>query len=453
MIVNLAELKYIAERISAVGGKTYVVGGAVRDSFIGVQSKDVDLLVTGVELEKVRSALPEAHVPVGKSFSTLKVPWKFGEIDIALPRVEAKRADGTRDVDNVTIHPNLSVEEDLSRRDFTMNAIAIDVLSGDVIDPFEGRVDIEYKQIVFVGEPQERIFEDPVRMMRAMRFVAKTGFALDPLAAIGIKFGAELLRHVAAERIQKELMGLLSATDGQWVRNALNLTMNLGLFEQFIPELERSAGFAQNNPYHDKNVWDHVTAAVAYAVQRGFSPRARLAILLHDISKPETYSTDENGHGHFYRHEEVGSVKVREVLSNLRFSADMISDVSKIVEEHLRPQNNNDRTLRRFAAEMGDLTDDALACREADLFAHAGHISTTARAVVDDFRARIATLPVKGFTVADVALRGDVIREKFPGVNGRDIGVMKNICLKAVIDGEVENTEEALINFLRKRGS
>jgi tRNA nucleotidyltransferase/poly(A) polymerase len=438
----------VVRAVHEAGGEVFFVGGAVRDSFMHLPSKDMDLLVRLLSVERLMEVLPGRVDAVGKSFGVLKVTVNGETIDVALPRTERSTGTGHGDF-AVHSDPFLPVEQDLARRDFTMNAIAINAVTAQVVDPFNGMRAIAERRVEAVGNATERFTEDPLRMFRAIRFAARLGFFMSEEVSAGIETCAPLAATVAKERIAEEVSRTLMSDNGEQVRGAILRMRRFGIMEYVIPEWAASVGFKQHNPHHFLNVEGHVLCALEYAVNRGASLRARWAVLLHDIAKPATFTMGENGHGHFYGHEDVGEKMASEILHRLKFSEDFCRGVSKIVREHLRPQQgSSDRVLRRYVAAMGELTEDGLMCREADNFAHVG--GGTAREVMDEFRSRIATMnSISGFTEAKLALRGDVIAAEM-GVSGRAIGELKKAAAAAVVDGTVENEPNALMAFLKE---
>jgi tRNA nucleotidyltransferase/poly(A) polymerase len=334
-----------------------------------------------------------------------------------------------------------------------MNSCAVDLITGEVIDPFCGRRAMDYRVIVAVGMPTARFTEDALRMIRAIRLVSKLpGFTIDSVTFDGIRDNADLIKTVAAERILEELLKLLQYNNPEGVYAALIYLQDSGLMERIIPEFKASFGFKQNNDFHHLPVNLHVYEAVKYSVSRGFSPLVRLAVLLHDIAKPVTYQ-ERNGRGTFYSHDDKGDTMSRVILERLKAPNDMIDSVALIIKEHQRPSDENctDKALRRYVAVMGSLVGAALDARESDIGGHSPEVAAHARSSVDVLRKRIAELPnhITGFTPAKLALRGDQIATIF-GVSGASIGILKKAASAAVIDGLVENEEVALIEFLKK---
>jgi tRNA nucleotidyltransferase (CCA-adding enzyme) len=440
---NKAALAIIEAITKNTKGTVYYVGGAVRDHFLDRTPKDVDLLVCGVPFSEFEKFVPGRLDFVGAAFGIMKVTL-FGEtIDVAIPRTEMSFGAGHRDFD-VVANPNLPIEHDLARRDFTMNAIAIDAETGSICDPFGGVADINMKCIACVGNADERFKEDPLRMLRAVRFSTVPGFYTDKLTSDSIDRNAELINTCSSERIYEEFSRILM-TDNELRHNADFQSVLLAV----IPEFRKSFRFEQKNKYHIYTVAEHVFEALDHAIRNKSSLRTRWAVLLHDIAKPTTFTIDENGQGHFYGHEEKGAVIAREILTRLKAPSDMIESVEKMIKEHLRPPHEaSDRVLRRFIAEMGELTEDALMLRECDLWAHAEGKERIKEIL--DYRERIKGISeVQGFNESKLALNGHDIFALF-GIKGKGIGELKKNLASKVIDGIVPNEKEALVKYFNE---
>lgn len=444
----MSELRQaIASAVVTEGGEAWAVGGAVRDKYLGYEAKDHDILVRMVPLTRLLQILPGRVELVGQAFGVIKVTANGETIDVALPRTERSVGIGHRDFE-VSIDPSLSVEADLSRRDFTMNAIAINLWTDQVVDPYHGVSDIGHKIIRTVGNPFDRFVEDPLRMLRACRFVSQLAFYLDHDLDAAVVAVGHTINTVAQERISHELDRLLM---GQVPSAGIAALIDTHLLEQIISEFMLSVEFPQYNIHHDKDVGDHVLTALDYAaIIKKASLRARWAVLLHDIAKPLCFTRDEQGRGHFYHHEDVGAVMAGSILTRLKQPSELILDVSRIVLDHLNPPlDASDKVLRRFSARMGDLTEDALICRESDLYAHAPPWPQQAALLIDGYRERIRALPeVQGFTAAQLAVHGGELIGTF-GVAGQQIGIMKEAATKLVIDGELPNEHDAIMAWMK----
>ena len=444
----------IASVVTKNGGDAFLVGGAVRDALLRFPSKDEDVLVTGVPWSVLENALSSVGRvdAVGASFGVLKVARDGLVIDVALPRTEQSSGVGHRDF-TVTYDPNLSLEADLARRDFTVNAMARRISDGVLIDPFSGLNDLEHRVLKAVGDPRERFIEDPLRMLRATRFVAKLNFTLEPETFAAIKLEADGIKTVSPERVQSELWGMLAAPHASGVLRALEILRDSGLLANVIPELEASFGFNQQNPHHHLPLDRHVFEAIRYAAAHNAPTVTRLALLLHDVSKPETQSFDESGIAHYYRHEDIGAIRARTILERLKFSSDVIESVSKMVFEHMRPPRKpSTKSLRRWLNTLGSDWRAALACREADLAAHVLEPGFNPRTWAQDIVEQCQNIPqeVVTFDERNLKITGTKLMKEFNLPPGPALGELKKRAARAVIDGEIENEESTILEWLRK---
>ncbi len=272
-----------------------------------------------------------------------------------------------------------TLEGDLLRRDFTINAMARDPLTGEIFDPWGGRADLERKLIRAVGDdPHQRFEDDPLRMLRAIRFAAQLGFDIEQKTAEAIQRQAATLTKISNERIRDELNKALTSPRPDM---ALRLLVSLGLAPYTLPEVLDLRGVSQA-PAHSKDVFEHVLRVVAGTAPR---PGLRWAALLHDIAKPRTYSV-ENGKVHFYGHEDVGAVMARDILRRLRFDRPFIEFVSRIVKMHMRANaylpDWTDGAVRRLMFEAGEALPELarpLARRHHQLSAREGGAGSGAR--------------------------------------------------------------------------
>jgi tRNA nucleotidyltransferase (CCA-adding enzyme) len=443
----------IADVVTKNGGEAFLIGGAVRDALLGFSSKDEDVLVTGIPWSVLENALASVGRvdAVGASFGVLKVARDGLVIDVALPRTEQSTGIGHRDF-TVTYDPNLPLEADLARRDFTVNAMARRISDGVLIDPFSGLNDLEQCVLRAVGDPLERFTEDPLRMLRAARFVAKIDFTLEPNTLEALKLEADRIRTVSPERIQTELWGMLAAPHATGVVRALEMLRDTELLAKIIPELEPSFGFDQQNPHHHLLLDGHVFEAIRYAVAHNAPTVTRLALLLHDVSKPETQSFDEVGIAHYYRHEDIGADRARTILERLKFPGDVIESVTKIVFEHMRPPRKPSvKSLRRWLNTLGTDWQAALACREADLAAHVLEPGWNPRVWAQDILEQCQNIPqeVVTFDERNLKITGTKLMKEFNLEPGPALGELKKHAARAVIDGELENEENAILEWLR----
>jgi tRNA nucleotidyltransferase (CCA-adding enzyme) len=442
----------IVRTVTGLGGIAYMVGGGVRDALLGLPVKDTDLLVTGVGFDDLVSHLNVfARVDVvGMSFGVLKVSSDGATIDVALPRTERSTGVGHKDFE-VTFDPNLGVEFDLARRDFTVNAIALHLPDGAMFDPFGGQRDLEKRVLRAVGDPVERFTEDPLRMLRAARFVAKLDFNLEASTFEAMRSKADLISTVAPERVQTELLGLLEANHAEGVHRALRALRDSGLLERIVPEWKASIGFDQRNPHHQFTLDEHVFHAVRYAVSSNAPLNTRLALLLHDIAKPMTQSFDQAGIAHYYGHEVEGAHLTRPILERLKLPTQTLESATRIVRQHMRPPTTaSDKVLRRWINELGDGWRAALDCREADLSAHVLPEGFDPQGWADQVRSRCESFgpTVATFDERELALSGQEIMRAFNLNPGPELGGLKKLAAQAVVDGELENEADKILAWL-----
>jgi tRNA nucleotidyltransferase (CCA-adding enzyme) len=445
----------ILEAVTTNGGELYQVGGAVRDSFLGLDNKDQDFLVTNLELGVLQVALEKfARVDlVGASFGVLKVTFEHETVDIALPRTERSTGIHHRDFE-VSHDANLKLEDDLARRDFTVNAMALHVADGVLVDPFNGQRDLEARVLRCVGNGSDRFSEDPLRMLRAARFLAKLDFTPSLELISDARASADLISSVAPERIQTELFGLLAAKSANGVLRAFEFLRDTGLLERIIPEYKPCIAYDQQNPYHHLTLENHMFEAVRYAVSVGASLNARVALLFHDIGKPATQSFGADGVAHYYRHEDVGAEMTREILERLRCSNEVLHSVVKLVREHMRPpKKSSSKTLRRWMNTLGEDWRIALEVREADMIAHKPEENFSPRAWVESILERCESfdLSVVTFDERELALSGTDLMQAFNLKPGAELGRLKKLAAQAVIDGELENQQEDILEWLKKQ--
>jgi tRNA nucleotidyltransferase (CCA-adding enzyme) len=445
----------ILEAVTTNGGELYQVGGAVRDSFLGLDNKDQDFLVTNLELGVLQVALEKfARVDlVGASFGVLKVTFEHETVDIALPRTERSTGIHHRDFE-VSHDANLKLEDDLARRDFTVNAMALHVADGVLVDPFNGQRDLEARVLRCVGNGSDRFSEDPLRMLRAARFLAKLDFTPSLELISDARASADLISSVAPERIQTELFGLLAAKSANGVLRAFEFLRDTGLLERIIPEYKPCIAYDQQNPYHHLTLENHMFEAVRYAVSVGASLNARVALLFHDIGKPATQSFGADGMAHYYRHEDVGAEMTREILERLRCSNEVLHSVVKLVREHMRPpKKSSSKTLRRWMNTLGEDWRIALEVREADMIAHKPEENFSPRAWVESILERCESfdLSVVTFDERELALSGTDLMQAFNLKPGAELGRLKKLAAQAVIDGELENQQEDILEWLKKQ--
>ncbi len=444
--MNNAMQNRLLETIQSLGGQLYLVGGSVRDGLLGLSVKDADYVVTGIKFSSLKSNLETwAQVNVvGASFGVLKVSSQGSTIDVALPRTERSTGIHHRDFE-VSFDSSLPIQADLARRDFTVNAMALRLSDNVLIDPFGGQSDLEQKILKAVGNPFDRFTEDPLRMLRLARFVAKLGFTVETQTKKATQDLAHLVSSVAAERIQSELLGLLSSQKN--LLTALRLLRDTGLLEQIIPEYAVCIGFEQQNPHHHLTLDEHQFVTVQFA--QNASLETKLAGLLHDMAKPATQVFGLDGVAHYYHHETRSADITREILLRLKCSHQMLETVVKLVGNHMRPPiPSSQKALRKFVNDLGLSWGDALELRRADRLAHAPE-DWDADVWLEETRQLCASFPadLEMFDERQLAVSGIELIERF-GLSGAKIGAAKKAAASAIIEGELENEKSAILAWL-----
>jgi tRNA nucleotidyltransferase/poly(A) polymerase len=347
-----------AESLHAVGGR---VRDEVRTALDGVArpAKDLDYVATGLELDDLVARLQRlgrADV-VGASFAVVKVTFDGLTVDVALPRRERSTGVGHRDF-VVEAGSQVTLEDDLGRRDFRMNMLARALPSGALVDPYGGEADIRGRRIDLL-RPQA-FEEDPLRMLRAAQFAARLEFAITPQTMAAMRASAPLIGSVSAERIHDELVKLLDESDRPSI--GFEIMREGGLLEILFPEIAEGIGVEQNE-YHAYDIYRH-TLATLDATPPG-NLGLRIGALLHDVGKPRTKDGP-----HFYRHEVLGEELTRQILGRFRFSNELIEDVAALVRHHMYVADpaQADATVRRFVRRIGsDRLEDQFALRRADV--------------------------------------------------------------------------------------
>ena len=430
--------RHIIQTLNDAGYEAYLVGGCVRDLLRGVEPRDWDICTSARPEETEGCFAGHRIIETGLKHGTVTVLEEGEPYEITTYRTEGPYSDSRRPdyVEFVS-----SLEADLARRDFTMNAIAMG-LDGRLRDPFGGAADIQTGLIRCVGEPAHRFQEDGLRVMRALRFAAVLGYGIEERTAQAIHENRRMLERVAAERIRVELCKLLV---GEEAGNILRQYPDV--FCQFWPELGPLVTLEQNNPWHCWGGWEHTIHAVEAAPP---DLMLRLTMLLHDIGKPNCKSTDENGIDHFYGHPAVSAKLADQMLRSLKFDNRTRERVVTLVERHDVQIPNRGRSIRKWLGRLGpEVFFQLLEVKRADSMGQAHEKVKDRLAELDGIRAGVEELAAQGqcFSLKDLAVNGrDVIAA---GVApGPEVGRVLDGLLEQVISGEVPNEQKALLNLI-----
>jgi tRNA nucleotidyltransferase/poly(A) polymerase len=427
----------------------YLVGGAVRDSFRGKKPEDWDLATDALPEEVIalfREAASRAKViPTGIKHGTVTVHYRGGEFEITTFRTEKDYLDG-RHPQSVSFAG--TIEEDLSRRDFTMNAIAIKLPGGGTVDPFEGIGDIKKKLIRCVGNPRDRFREDGLRPLRAVRFASQLDFTVDKPTQAAILPSLGVTAKVSAERIREELGKIMASKRPS---TAIRLMEQTGLLKLLIPELSHCRGIEQKG-YHRFDVLDHSLLACDYAAGNDYPPEVRLAALFHDLGKPDTRMLDERGIWTFYQHEKRSASIAEGIMTRLRYSNSQVEKVCHLIRCHMYNYEDvwSDGAVRRFIIRIGEENlENIYRLRRADSFGMAG---------VEPSKENMAALisRVDGvlagnhvLSLKNLAISGDDL--KTVGVRpGKYMGIILHELLETVVDDPAANNRETLLNIAIK---
>lgn len=439
--------KIILEKLNSAGYEAFFAGGCVRDAVM--QKLNMYVPAAG-DIDVTTNALPQETERVFEDCQVIETGIKHGTVTVVLPEgnveITTYRSDGSysdnRHPDKVSFLASL--EEDLARRDFTINAMACS-LDGRITDPFGGMRDIRSRVIRAVGEPERRFEEDGLRIMRALRFAAVLNFEIEPETARALFTKKHLLKSISVERVFTEFRKLLTG------RNAGNVIRRyVDVLGEVMPELAAMKGFEQHNPYHRYDVLEHCIRAME--VVRTTPENIgylKMASLFHDIGKPQTYSVDDNGIGHFYSHPAMSEVIVNNIMKRFRADNFTARRVGTLVKRHDLIFEKDERLLKRWMNRLGsDVLAEILEIKLADNFA-TGNMSPELLQKFCDIRELLQDILAQQqcFTLKDLAVDGnDVIA---CGVApGPDVGKALDQLLMKVIDGELPNDREALIKSL-----
>lgn len=428
----------LIEKLEDGGYEAYIVGGCVRDSILGKEPEDYDM-TTSATPDEVKECLSEYHIiDTGIKHGTVTVISDDDYVEVTTFRVDGEYKDHRRP-ENVVFSRQLT--DDLSRRDFTINAMAYNPRSG-LVDEFDGQRDLFRRRIRCVGDPDKRFREDALRIMRALRFSSCLGFEIDTLTAEAIHRNKGLLTEVAAERIAKELNGLITGVSPEKILVEYSDVINV-----IIPEIRTCIGFEQKSRYHIYDVWTHTAVAVEHS-DRDLD--VRLALLLHDIAKPACCRYDDEGCGHFPNHEKESAVIAESILKRLHYPNETIKCVTELIKYHYATPVDDRIVVKRLLSAIGPqyyfkllevMKGDSRAkqsfCFERvqilESMAKKGHDIIDAKECIN-----ISQLAVNGTDI--VAL----------GADGRQVGDVLQKLLDLVIEEKCGNDKNELCTYAKK---
>ena len=416
-------------------GKGYIVGGAIRDILLGLKPKDVDF-ATNLSYETLKTLFSE-YTPkeTGKSFGVLRI--RINNIDYEIAKFRKDIYGKEKKVSFVD-----DIKNDLARRDFTINAMAYNQKEG-IIDLYNGQKDIENRIINFIGNAEERIIEDPLRVLRAFRFMSRLNFSLSENTIEAIKNQKFLLKNIPEEKITMEFSKLLL---GDNIKNTLTLMKDTGVLELIIPEFKATYNFNQCNPHHNLDLFNHIINVVSKVPA---DLELRYSALLHDIAKPVVQTFDEKGIAHYKTHEIVGADMARDILARMKLPVKLIDTVVEIIKKHMVLYKDiTDKKFNKLLSEMG--YDNLLRLIEhsiADNSSKNNEVVSTE----NDLHERLKRAVEKQMqvTVNDLAVNGKDLIEL--GFTGKEIGEIKKELLDKYLSEEIQNEKEEMVEYVKEK--
>lgn len=435
------DVKFILEQLNR-NGKGFLVGGAVRDKILNKDPGDYDF-ATDIEYSELKRIFAGYNPKeMGAHFGILMINVNGKSYEIAKFRKETGVYNSRYPKDIKFVK---TIEEDLARRDFTINSIAYSEQTG-IVDLYGGRQDIKRKVIRFVGKPKLRIEEDALRILRAFRFISKLGFNLDKKTAEAIYKKRKFLTKISKERIFDELSKILM---GKFVKKAFIEMKKLRVLEMIIPEFYYTYNFDQNNPDHPDDLFNHIIKVIHLC---DYDLVTRFSALFHDLGKINVKIIDAKGIFYFYGHEKESALIAEEELKQLKASNDFINSVKKIVKNHmLIYQDVSDKTLKKLIIEMEEKNLKRLFnLFSADLNSKGLRTKKENEQIIQNFWEKIENIKKQGKIPQfnDLDITGiDLINLKF---SNREIGEVKNRLYELVLGDEIENEKEALLKYVIK---
>lgn len=458
MKLNLpSEILKLFELFAKKGFEIYVVGGAVRDLLLGNEVNDWDFTTSATPGEILKILPKDAFY--GNDFGTVMLPIVDlpSPVDITTFRTEHGYSDNRRP-DKVLWGKTL--EEDLVRRDFTINAMAIKKVSGtknskgapkdfEIIDPHKGQQDLAKKIIRAVGDANERFAEDALRMLRAIRIAGELKFKIEKATLQAIQANVERIHNISKERVKDELFKILS---GSRPYEGFLLLKESGLMDEILPELTKAFGVEQKSPsrHHKHDVGTHSLLALKFVAEINTDPVVRFATLIHDIGKPLTYKKLTTGVVTFYNHEVISARIAKNIAARLKFSNKETEKLWRLVRWHQFTVNENqtDKALRRFIVKVGlENVPDMLDLRTGDRLG-GGATETSWR--TEEFKKRLIDVQKQPFTVRDLKVTGNDVMKVCNLKPGPKIGEILADLFKEVENGTIPNDKDTQIKYLNE---
>lgn len=442
MILNIPDyVNRIINKLEKAGYEAYIVGGSVRDLLLGRKPHDYDINTDALP-EKIEEIFKEYRtLEVGRNFGTIVVVQDEGNIEVTTFRLDGEYLDGRRP-ENVYFSKKL--KDDLSRRDFTINAMAYNERIG-VVDYFDGKGYLKHKLIKTVGNPQDRFNEDYLRVIRAIRFATELEFSIEDETYQACKDYGKYLPHISIERVRDEFFKILLS---KYPSYGMRLLKDTGILDIILPEIGKSVGFQQHNPNHNKDVFQHTLA-----VLDNTSPilHLRLSALFHDIGKPDTFTIDEEGIGHFYGHHKLSADMAREILIRWKSPKDLIHKVSILIENHMTQHDNfKEKGLKRLISRVGEEEIfTLLELQKADAIGSNENYDISGL-IEREIKINHIINSKEAYEKKQLAIDGrDVIELGYK--QGKKIGEILDYLLEQVLENPELNNKETLIKIVKQR--
>lgn len=418
------------------GYEAFIVGGCVRDSLLEIIPHDTDICTSAFPKQIKECFADYKTIDTGIEHGTVTVVVNHIPYEITTYRIDGNYSDN-RHPDSVSFTRNIN--EDLQRRDFTVNAMAYNDKIG-LVDPYGGKNDIDNKIIRCVGNPDTRFNEDALRILRALRFASVYGFKIENSTSTSIKKNAELLKGIASERVSAELIKLIC---GKTAHDILDNYRNV--IAVVIPEIKVMFDFNQHNIHHSLDLWHHTLSALKCVESE---PLLRMTMLLHDIGKPSVCSTDTNGQCHFQNHQLQSKIIADKILHRLKMPSDFINNVLLLIEYHDVRFNGSKKLMKKVMNVLGiDLTRKLLKVQFADMSAQSEYMRDEKRGYLEMAQKHLDEIVKDNecFKLSQLNVNGDDI--KGLGIKeGKDIGNVLNYLLMLVVDSSLPNEKTLLLN-------
>lgn len=435
------DIKDLMDKFTQAGYQIYLVGGSVRDLLMNRPVKDWDF-TTDAKPEEILKIFPEGFYD--NKFGTVGIPVDNQIFEITTMRRESEYKDFRHPAEIVWTN---KIEEDLARRDFTINAMALS-LQGKLVDPHKGQEDIRNGLIRAVGDPNKRFKEDALRLMRAIRISTELNFTIEENTQQALKENARLISQVAYERIRVELFRILGSDNAY---EGIKKLREAGILQIILPEVERTFGVVQQGPKHAREyeIGEHSLLTLLHTPSK--DPLVRLAALLHDIGKPDTVATEKDGNVTFYNHDVAGGRLALQVAKRFNLSKKETDKLYRLVRWHLFTvdENQTDSAIRRFIKNVGlENIADMLALRIGDRLGGGTQKAVSWR--MEKFQERIEQVLRKPFSVTDLKINGNDVMKVLNIPPGRKVGEILDQLFQEVLEDSSKNDREYLLKRLQE---